>query len=871
MRAREQVPPGVARDAGAQVTVVLQNNEAYVSRGRVALAPGDELRVQVVNRDGFDHDLELLGLHDRRAVLGAEDWGRFDWDELAAGQRALAPGESRTVVVRPDPSGFALWVGDPASGEAAAAVVELDREPPTESLRPHDADSAGPLHQAVDAEGSLWVGLAGMDGVVRVRAGKDLGAASRTTVLMPGGRHSPTSPRDPLAPADVAVDGRGIVWTTLTLGNAVARIDPARIRDGSTDGVRVYPLPPCGEDECPAPFPPQPGEPPTRQPLQMEVTEDAAGNALVWFTETGVNRIGLLRVAPDGAELGQTHYTCGCRVPQGLALDAAGAVWFTEAVDNRLGRLVPGTTEPHAAATASLDHFTIPSAVAVDEPELAPGVVMTSAPHSVAVDGRGRVWFTETATGKLGMLDPAAAEPRTSKGMREFALPDTPFGTAAVPADLVVDRAGTVFWADEYGDAIGIFDARGEEADWTTSRILRPVARRSLTDSPVLTPAGDLWVVEHGAGLMTRVAGVSAGRPAPAPAPRLTIDVTGDTLTASGVAEAGRMTAEVRRDGRTVARATAAVADGGFEVAAADWSGAGADPVRAGDRLVLSLHGAHPVADLVVDVAELEARVTDGALTGHARLRGEPVAGSVSVDWAGRRDAPVAHSDGGWRVAAGVASPGTAGTAAWTQSTPGVRVTTVVAVRAPVAAPREDTPAAPGAPAAPQPPAAAPAPAPAATPAPAPVGTPGAPAAPAPAAPAACPGRTWLSGPASRPRVAFLAGGAAELRRCLGAPARRSRRGTTEQLTYASGLRADVRRGRVAGLVITGRAWTAAQGGLRVGAAASTVRRTLPRARHGGGARRLRATVGSGATRAEIRVRLTGDGRRVAAIEVTAP
>jgi hypothetical protein len=51
----------------------------------------------------------------------------------------------------------------------------------------------------------------------------------------------------------VVVDGRGIVWATLPLGNAIARVDPAQINDGTSDGVRIYPLAACVADGCDVP------------------------------------------------------------------------------------------------------------------------------------------------------------------------------------------------------------------------------------------------------------------------------------------------------------------------------------------------------------------------------------------------------------------------------------------------------------------------------------------------------------------------------------------------------------------------------------------------------------------------------------------
>ena len=91
MRSRTQLPPGVPTDAGADVTVVLLNDEAYVSRAALHLAPGRPLRVQVVNADGFTRDPSALqrprshaGV--RRAGLGTLRLGRV------GRRRAAGPG-----------------------------------------------------------------------------------------------------------------------------------------------------------------------------------------------------------------------------------------------------------------------------------------------------------------------------------------------------------------------------------------------------------------------------------------------------------------------------------------------------------------------------------------------------------------------------------------------------------------------------------------------------------------------------------------------------------------------------------------------------------------------------------------------------------
>jgi len=861
MRSRDSLPAGVLPDPRADVTVVLQNNEAYVSRTRVR--PGDALRLQVVNRDGFAHSFSATGLTDRRAVLGALDWGSFDWVQL--GNAVTVPAGGSSSMAMELPAGvFAVAAGDAGSGDQATALVELDRGPRTDGVTLGDSDSAAPLHTAFDATGALWVTLTGVDQVVRVEPGSDLASSPRTTVLMPGGAHEVTSERTPLEPADVAVDEHGIIWVTLALGNAIARIDPGQVRDGTDSGVRLYPLPPCGDDECAQPFVPVPDEPLTRGPLQMAVTADAGGNTVVWFTESAAGRIGALRVDPAGRRLDQAGFACGCDTPLGLALDERGDVWFTEAAENRLGRLTPGLTEPFTAGAARLRHYVIPSAVRTFEPDISRLELLTSLPHSVEVDARGRVWATESATGKLAVLDPAAARPNTSAGFTEIDLPANDFKGAAVPADLAIDRAGKVFWTDEYGDMVGVVEATSDApSDWRPARGIRPLARRSLTDSPVLSPDGDLWFVESGANLLVRVAEVSAGAPAPAAPPLVELDTGVDRLTVTGMREVDEIDVRVTRDGRDIAAATGiTVRAGEARVGGSEWQGA-TDALRAGDLLRIARHGRHARAVLEHTIPALSARLEpDGAVTGSARLGGEALPGRVTVD-DDVRSAPIAPLDGRFVVPAPGAGIPTAQRVSWTAATPGARYRTVALV-----APAARTDSASPAPAAAAPTARPPAPA-----APTPPAPPRAPSAPVATPPAestdrGCSRRRWLTGSSRQPRPAWVGMTRAALRACLRAPVRRTSRGGTETWRYGGGLALDMRAGRVSRVRVRGRGWTSARGGLRVGAATRAVRAALPTARASGPGLRRAVIALDATTAAEVRVRLVRSGHRVASIEV---
>jgi streptogramin lyase len=845
MRTRDALPFGTAAASDADVTVVFQNNETYVSQPRLRPEADRPLRVHVVNRDGFAHGFSGIALRDRVQVqtLGAEDWGRFSWKPLD-GAKVPAGGQA-TVDLSLPAAAFAVWLGDADTGDQASSVVELEQGPRVQSVAPTPDVAAGPLHQAMDASGRLWITLSGVDALVGLTPAADLESSTRTVHLIPNGRHDGSSQQPPLEPSDVAVDHRGVVWTTLALGNGIARLDPARAAHDTAAGMKVYALPPCGDDECPVPFPPEPGAGPTRQPLQMEVTEDARGNTLVWFTESNVDRIGLLRVAPDGTQLGQTHFSCGCRVPFGLALDQDGDVWFTEGVSNRIGRLTPDVSEPYAAAGATLRHYRIPSGIMVNEPELGPAPDPTSVPHSVTIDRRGLVWFTESATGKMGWLDPERAVPGTTQGIGEILLPTTDFGTAPTPADLVVDRAGTVFWSDEYGDIVGTVETAGPASEWAPGRSLRPAARRSLTDSPLVDPAGALWYIESAANRMTRVEGVSAGNPRVAPRAEVDVSAAADTIAIRGLDEASAVDVRVMRAGSVVAQVNAVpFVDGTARVTA--WPSS--DALRSGDVVRVSPRGPHLQAAFSTVVPTLQAGVTGGAVRGEATLRGRPLPGVV-VAGDGREAALSATG--------AFAFTGTPETVSWVAATPGARWRFHARVTLPPSAPPEpSTPEEPVTPpAGPAPPADPPAPTP-------PVVTP--PVVTPPVDTPACPAN-WLGDG----RPVFLGMRAAELADCLGRPVARS--GANRR--YARGLVLEIRRGSVTAMTLRQPGWTSDSGGLGVGAPRRAVARALPGARLDArlGVRRAVVALGAGGRVADVRVHVrAGRVERIEARATTA-
>ncbi|MDX6377823.1 MAG: virginiamycin lyase, partial [Gaiellaceae bacterium] len=709
MRSRDTLPVADAADPAADLNVQLANNEAYISKRELRVAPDTSpngtVTVSVRNLDTFAHTFSVRELSGRRPDFGVLNWGRFDTGALdldpgAAKSVTVAPDDTVKVTVKPAADAFSLWVGDAELGDQGGMGVALDRGPRTQSLALGQGPVA-PLHQTFDHTGKLWVTMPGSDEFVRLSP--TAGALTDPAVErfpIKGGISDPANPpvegAAPPAvfePGDVKVDGKGILWATLAVGNGIARIDPTKVADGSTAGIEVTKLDPC-DAGCRKPPPPVVPGPLSRLPLQLRVLEDGAGNTVVFFTEQMADRIGVVRFAPDGRKLNEVHLSCGCLQPLGIGLDADGRVWFTEGSNNRLGRITLDQTRPFSGTSHTIDHYNIPSSVTETIPgeplcplkgatqclpPNLPNPQTTSLPHSVSVDRKGRVWFTEEATEKIGYLDLDSAKPGTDLGFHEADGPINDFKRSLAPADIAIDRAGTAFFSDEYGDQIASATVAADGSIAARSA-LRPAARNSLTDSPLVDPDGNLWFIEGGANLITRISGVNAGLPLPARAPLITADTaTGKVSAEAGLREMSDVNVRLWRGTTMVAQASAPVAAGGFSVTL---------PVAADDRVEIVPQGANAPAPFSFRVARLTATVSaGGSVTGRALVDGRALADDVSIDaGAAPATAAIGATDGSFSWAGGLNPATASGTVAWTAGGNSARFRTVTAF-APAAAP----------------------------------------------------------------------------------------------------------------------------------------------------------------------------------------
>lgn len=854
MRTRTQLPAGID-PAGADVTVVLQNNEAYVSRTQLRLEPGAKLSVRVVNRDRLEHRVSALDLRDRKRILGATDWGEFGWSDVNLDlSPTLAPGEARTFTLDLAPRSFTLWVGDLGSGDQAGAAIAVDREVRQEAL----GFGAGtlPVHAAPAADGDVWVTLAGVDTIARVRPAATLAGSAVDLLPLPGGRRAIDSPAAPLAPSDATIDGNGIVWVTLASGNAIARIVPAQVQAGTSSGMTILELDACPADVCKPDVPPVPNEQPTRRPTRIKSYIDGRGNTVLWFVEAAASRIGAMRVTPDGTQLNQAHFECACRFPGSLDLGPEGSVWFTEVFENRIGRVVPDRTTPFSASAATVEHFNIPSAVAVEQPPLT-APVNTSLPLSLAVDGRNRVWFSQSSLSGAAYLNPAQAVPGTSSGFTEFHLPGSDFRSPAAPADVTVDRANSFWWVGEYGDQIEQRTSDGAQGVPAQGLRFRGSVRRGLTEGPVADAQGNLWVVESGGNVITRISGVTEGplRPFGAPA-GYEADTTADSVSGVRLRDTTSVDVRIVRAGAVVATATAPVTAGAFTVSRADW-GAGDDQVRPDDVVRVISHGPFERAPLSFDVAKLSGAVrADGSLAGTALAGSQALSDRIAVTAAGTTSsAPINGGDGAWRIVpAGPLPQDAALSLSWSGATVAGTFRTVTSVAGAAPSPPAGDPA-PGAPASgslPAPPAGA-----------AITATSAAPTTPT-ARDRACTAGHWLYGDARRPSVLLLGMTRPQVADCLGRPrattAARGRR--LERWTYARGLSLRFRAGRVVAFELRGSRLRTSRRRAGVGSSLAVLRRDLRGLRRDRRSGLQRALVRRADGRlADIRVRLDKSSR----------
>jgi virginiamycin B lyase len=226
-----------------------------------------------------------------------------------------------------------------------------------------------------------------------------------------------------------------------------------------------------------------------------------APNGAVWFTLEFSDAIAVFR----NGRIERLRKGTQNLEPLGLAVDAAGGAWYTDAPGRAISRISPdGSTQsfPLATPIVRLGRLAMAPDGAVwfadvttaSVTRLQHGVFvrhdvgsLRATPYGVAVDARGTVWTTLQGADKLARI--------ASDGqVTTFEVPTRSGGLS----DVIVDQSGAVWFIELRANKIGRF-AEGRFTEFTI-----PTPSAGLT-TLAAAPDGSVWFAELRAGKLGRL------------------------------------------------------------------------------------------------------------------------------------------------------------------------------------------------------------------------------------------------------------------------------------------------------------------------------------------------------------------------------
>jgi virginiamycin B lyase len=206
---------------------------------------------------------------------------------------------------------------------------------------------------------------------------------------------------------------------------------------------------------------------PAAGPADVAVGPDGA----VWFTEANADKIG--RVRPNG-QITEFPLPAGSE-PHGITGGPDGAVWFAETGTNTIGRMT---------TAGALTEF--------------PTHVSGSAPTQIALGPDGNLWFTETLADRIGRVTPAGVMTEVFTGM-----------SSINPEDITTGPDGNM-WFTAFPDPEGLFP--GWVGRITTDTLQITLFPTSAVNDDVTVPLGittgpdgNLWITGPGNGTVGKV------------------------------------------------------------------------------------------------------------------------------------------------------------------------------------------------------------------------------------------------------------------------------------------------------------------------------------------------------------------------------
>ena len=312
--------------------------------------------------------------------------------------------------------------------------------------------NAGVAGIVLGPDGNFWFAESNASRIGRIE-----GVASTANVIteftLPAGR----------GPLNLAVGPDGNIWFTENTGDRIGRINPKAGSDAAIQASIVeFAVPGAGS-----------------QPNDIVAGPDGA----LWFTQTGSDQIG--RITTAGAVTDEFAVPGAGSAPAGIAAGADGALWFTQAGSGQIGRIT-------TAGTVTEFAIPVPNAAAFSDPEditAGPnGLYFTDfgrdqigritydgqitqfnlpvgrGPNQIVFAGDGNLYFTETASSRIGKLPANALAPgRPTFGtppLEEFdfiARDSAPLGLALAGPD--VAGSEDIFFTLNNGNAVATFAA----------------------------------------------------------------------------------------------------------------------------------------------------------------------------------------------------------------------------------------------------------------------------------------------------------------------------------------------------------------------------------------------------------------------------
>ena len=324
-----------------------------------------------------------------------------------------------------------------------------------------------PWGTAFDASGRVWVAMPGCDPAPSCSSstppGKlalfDPAGSSFTTVVnLPAGYGQPLF---------VKVDSAGKVWFTMPVTNSIGVYDPA------STTITQWAVPTSGAGP-------------------WDLTIDSTGK--IWFTEHYVNKIASFDPVTQSFHEVATPATNSN--PYGITVDAANDVWFTENTD--AVALIGEYT-----ANGTLNEFKIRNTQTG-------GTGLT--PHLITIAPNGTVWWSEGWVSAIGTLNPAAAQPGTNNGVKEYFYTPSCSSCGSHTSGIGADGQGNIWLDDSLQNTFGAFPVGGG-----TFTFFNSPSGGHPHDGLGVDAQNRVWFDEEFANKLAEA--VQSGSPSPTPTP----------------------------------------------------------------------------------------------------------------------------------------------------------------------------------------------------------------------------------------------------------------------------------------------------------------------------------------------------------------